>query len=280
MPGSFIVAELSCNHRGRISEALDLIHFAQVAGADAVKFQLFSPAEMADPETVLATGPWAGRNLRDLYREAETPASWMPMLFGAARGAGLIPFCSVTHPAGVTFLEPMEPAYYKVASFELTSLPLLRRLALTGKPVILSTGMASDPEIRRAIDTLHPCPVTLLHCVSAYPTPLTHANLPRIVDLRTNFGRPVGLSWHNRSPVGPMLAAAYGMTVLEVHLTASHAIPTLDDAFSYDPDEFAQLVRLVRDAEQLGCGDRAEVEAPQRGLRRPVDGGPRGAVLV
>lgn len=277
-PGSpcLIVAEVSCNHRGRFSEALDLVFLAHQAGADAVKFQHFDPLEMAPVGRVLDSGLWAGRELRDLYREAETPAGWLPSLFAQAEGLGLLAFSSVAHLAGADYLASIGAPCYKVASFELTAEPLLAHLSGKGLPVILSTGMASDPEIRRAIDLLYPCPVVLLHCVSAYPTPLSHANLPRIAELGQNFSRPVGLSWHNRSPAPPVVAAAFGIAVLEVHLTASHRNPTLDDTFSYDPGEFAQLVRLVRDAESLGCRNRAEVEAPQRALRRPAAGGPRG----
>lgn len=272
-----IVAELSCNHRGRFSEAVDLVRAAARAGADAVKFQLFDPEEMAGPDLMLTEGEWAGWRLRELYERAETPWTWLADLCEAADDLGLLAFTSVTAPASVTIANGLAIPCFKVASFELRSEPLLRALAAVGKPVILSTGMASDPEIRAAIDLLHPAPVVLLHCVSAYPTPLSHANLPRIAALQQNFARPVGLSWHNRSPVAPVIAAAHGLAVLEVHLTLDHDAPTLDDSFSYDPAEFAQLVRLVREAESLGCGNPAEVDGPQRRLRRPVTGGARGS---
>lgn len=276
-PGSrcLVVAELSCNHGGDLARARALIHAAHVAGADAVKLQTFDPEDMAPAGHVLADGTWKGRDLRDLYREAETPWAWHADLFAYARDLGLLAFSSATSVASAERLVALGVPCVKVASFELTHEPLLRRLATLGRPVILSTGMASDPEIRHALDLLHPVPVALLHCVSAYPTPLSHASLGRIGALRENFARPVGLSWHNTSLAGPVVAAAMGAAMVEVHLWDG-AGTTPDAAFSLLPHELARMVATIREVESLGAAPASEVDGPQRALRRPADGGPRG----
>lgn len=268
-----IIAELSCNHGGDFRRACDLVLTAAKAGCTAVKLQCFEAEEMATPGPLL-TGLWAGRDKLDLYREAETPQEWFRPLFDLAHLNGLTAFSSIVSPRGVDDLEAMGVPAYKVSSFELTDTHLLRYLSATGKPVYLSTGMASDPEIREALDALYPCDVTLLHCVSAYPCPLGAANIPNIGRLRQDFGRRVGLSWHNVSPVGPVAAVLEGAVAVEVHVR-DDGPDTLDAPFSYRPAELAQLVRLIREAEQLGSESPALWEGPQKLLRRPA-GGLRG----
>lgn len=269
-----ITAEISCNHAGDLRRALDLIGLAWANGADAVKFQHFTPAAMASPGATLMDGPWAGRNLRELYAEAETPDHWFPLLFQEAKTLGLIPFSSVVDLAGIEACALLGAPAFKVSSFELTDTVLLRSLVPYGKPVILSTGMASMPEVRDALDALYPLNVCLLHCVSAYPTPLEAANLDRIEELADQFPDcEVGLSWHNTSPVGP-ITVAQSIRLLEVHLR-DDGPDTLDAAFSYRPEEFGRLVRLVREAERLGSVARETVEGSSRKLRRPP-GGLRG----
>ena len=270
-----LTAEISCNHGVSPHRAMNLIRLAADCGADAVKFQHFTPAAMASAETTLTDGPWAGRNLRDLYAEAETPDAWFPHLFAEAKALGLIPFSSVVDTVGAEACALLGVPAFKVSSFELTDTTLLRSLRVYGKPVILSTGMASLPEIRDALDALYPLNVCLLHCVSAYPTPLEAANLGRIEEMAHQFPTcEIGLSWHNTSPVGPVTVAK-SIRLLEVHLR-DDGPDTLDAAFSYRPEEFRRLVQLVRDAERLGASvARETVEASSRRLRRPP-GGLRG----
>jgi sialic acid synthase SpsE len=272
---ALVVAELSANHGGSLDRAQRLIRAAHAAGADAIKLQTFDPEDMAPDGLVLRDGPWKGRALRDLYREAVTPWAWHADLFALARDLGMLAFSSATSVASAERLVTLGVPCVKVASFELTHEPLLRRLATLARPVLLSTGMASDPEIRQALDLLHPVPVVLLHCVSAYPVPLSHANLPRLAHLREAFARPVGLSWHNTSLAGPVVAAAMGAAVVEVHVQDGQGA-TPDGAFSLLPHELRRMVELMREVESLGSGFASEVDQPQRALRRPASGGARG----
>lgn len=269
-----IVAELSCNAAGDYDRARELVRLAAESGADAVKLQTFTPEAMAPAGVTLADGAWAGRDLVDLYREAQTPRAWHAPLLQQARDMGMLAFSTAATPADADFLAALGVPCFKVASFELTDTVLLKHLSTLGKPVLLSTGMATQPEIRAALDALHPAPVCLLHCVSAYPTPLEYANLHRIRELRENFGREVGLSWHNVSAAGPAVGVLCGASVLEVHLR-DDGPATLDADFSMRPAEFDGMVRLIRDMESLGAKDVRAIDGPQRALRRPP-GGKRG----
>lgn len=272
----FIIAELSANHAGDYERARELVRLAAECNADAVKLQTFTPEAMAPAGVTLTDGAWAGRELVDLYREAETPRAWHAALLQYARDLGMLAFSTAATPADADFLAALGVPCFKVASFELTDTVLLKHLSTLGKPVLLSTGMATQPEIRAALDALYPVPVCLLHCVSAYPTPLDYANLHRIDDLRENFGRDVGLSWHNVSAAGPAVAVSRGCAVLEVHIR-DDGPETLDADFSMRPPQFAAMVALIRDIEALGARDVREIDGPQRALRRPP-GGKRGAL--
>jgi len=279
-----IVAELSANHLGHLDRALEIIEAAAAAGASAVKFQTFTPEQMAEPGVVIQSGPWAGREALDLYREAHTPREWHGPLFARARELGIVAFSSVFHPDDVDFLETLGCPMYKIASFEINDLPLIRRAARTGKPVIISTGMASLEEIELAAAVVE-CAysprghLTLLKCTSAYPARPNDAHLATMMDMRNRIGCEVGLSDHTLGIGVAVAAAALGATMIEKHLTLARSDGGPDAAFSMEPDEFVQMVtECRRAAEAVGevCYGPSAAEAPYLGLRRPP-GGKRAA---
>jgi pseudaminic acid synthase len=254
----FIVAELSANHRQEIDTALALVRAAREAGADAVKLQTYTPDTLTiacDSELfrIGAGSLWAGRTLHALYGEAYTPWDWHPRLFDEARALGLECFSTPFDAAAVALLEQLGAPAHKIASFEAVDLPLLRTVAATGKPVILSTGMATVEEIAEAVATLRHggCPdLVLLKCTSAYPAPPAEMNLRTIPDLARRFDVLAGLSDHTLTAEVPIAAVALGATVVEKHLTLSRAAGGPDAAFSLEPPEFAAMVRGIRVAEQ------------------------------
>ena len=243
-PSPFIVAEMSANHLGSRARAMEIIAAASWAGADAVKFQTWSPGTMCVDETYrLAGGPWNGRRLSDLYAEAWTPWEWHKPMFDWVRSAGMIPFSAAFDRESVDFLESLNVDRHKVASFELTDLPLIRYMASKGKPMILSTGMATRDEIAAAIDAADRAPDTLvLKCTSAYPADASDANL----DTHTGWG--CGLSDHSQGIGVAVAAAALGYTYIEKHLTLSRADGGPDAGFSMEPAEFKQMVTECRRA--------------------------------
>lgn len=242
----FIVAEISSNHNGSLYRAIELVEAAAKAGADAVKFQTFKPESMvADESYVIEDGPWKGRKLIDLYRKAYTPWEWHPILFQKARELDMIPFSSPFDAEAVDFLETLNCPMYKIASFELGDFDLIRKAASTGKPLIISTGMAWLDEIEEAVGSAIKagcCDITLLKCTSAYPAPISDADLATIADMRMRTGCEIGISDHTLGTVVSVTAVAFGVTVIEKHLTLSRADGGLDAAFSMEPHEFAQLV--------------------------------------
>jgi N-acetylneuraminate synthase len=251
----FIIAELSGNHQGELARALALIDAAKAAGADAVKLQTYT----ADTLTLdhdgapfrLSEGPWAGRTLHDLYREAATPWAWHAALFAHARRLGLIVFSAPFDPTAVAFLESFDPPAYKIASFELVDLPLIAVAARCRRPMILSTGLASGDEVAEAVATARGAgcdQLLLLHCVSGYPTPPGEANLRRLSELAAGFAVPCGLSDHTLGTAVAVAAVALGACVIEKHLTLARADGGPDAGFSLEPDEFARLSRDCRDA--------------------------------
>ena len=247
-----IVAELSGNHQGSLGQALNLVRAAKAAGADAVKLQTLNPDTITlkngpNEHFRIKGGPWDGRHLYDLYKETQIPREWHHQLFMEGRRLGLKVFSTPFTPDDVDFLETLDCPIYKVASFEITDLPLIKRIARTGKPVIISTGMASLAEVMRVEQ--HFWDVTLLHCISEYPSPLEHANLGRLNDLKP-ICQDVGLSDHSMSPLPAVLAVGMGAKVIEKHLCLSRAAGGPDSGFSLEPSEFAEMVRMVRDAEK------------------------------
>ena len=257
-----IVAELSANHGGSLARALEITEAAARAGAQALKLQTFTAdtltLDASAPEFRLdhPESPWKGQTLHALYAEAHTPWEWHAPLFARARELGMVCFSSPFDETAVDFLEALGAPAYKIASFENVHLPLIRKCASTGKPLILSTGMASIAELSEAVATAREAgckQLVLLKCTSAYPAPARGANLRTLPHMRELFACEVGLSDHTLG-IGVALAAiAHGATLIEKHLTLRRSDGGLDAAFSLEPEELACLVRESVNAwESLG----------------------------
>ena len=270
----WICAEISANHNGSLSRAMGIIGAAKKAGASAVKTQLYDPVRLAEARggtaKIMESGPWDGRTLLDLYTEAHTPREWFPELFAFAKDIGITLFSSVFDIESVDYLEDLGAPAHKIASFELTNLPLIRRVAQTRKPIILSTGMASWSDVQTAVNQVRSVDFALLHCVSAYPCPVGSANLKRIDHLRGwgNTKYEIGFSDHTHGNTAAICAVALGASILEKHLTISRQDTGPDALFSAEPHEFADYVRATHDAWLAVHGTPSEdVEAPYRNLR-------------
>lgn len=276
----YIVAELSANHRQDYDQALRLLECAKQSGADAVKIQTYTPDTItldSDREWFQIKGTiWAGKKLHQLYEDAYTPWEWQPKLKQAADRMDLDFFSSAFDFTAVDFLEEMDIPVYKVASFELVDIPLLKRIAHTGKPVILSTGMASLSEIEEAVTTLkiEGCnDIILLKCTSAYPSPYSEMNLTTIPNLAHTFNVPVGLSDHTLGHIAAVAAVALGACLVEKHMTLDRSIPGPDSAFSLEPREFKHMVESIRETEvALGniCYEPGEKQLTSRVFRRSL----------
>lgn len=268
-----IVAEISANHNGSLDNAVRLIYAAKAAGADAVKLQTYRPDSITidhdGPGFVIDNGPWQGRRLYDLYRDAMTPWGWHAPLFDCAHEIGIECFSSPFDRDAVDLLAGLNCPAYKIASFEIIDLELIRHAACQRRPMIISTGMASEDEIADALGAARDAAsVTLLHCVSDYPAEPKDAHLQRIRALRMRFGVPVGLSDHTLGIVVPIAAAALGATMIEKHLTLRRSDGGPDSAFSLEPLEFKMMVQAVREAAvAAAAGSPPE---PYRGLRRSL----------
>jgi N-acetylneuraminate synthase len=276
----YVIAELSGNHNGKLERALLLMDAAKQAGADAVKLQTYT----ADTITIDHDGPgftiegglWNGRRLHELYREAHTPWEWHPALFEHARKIGIACFSSPFDPSAIDLLEGLDAPAYKIASFEIVDLPLIRYAARTGKPLIISTGMAAADEIAEAAAAAREAGVggiALLHCVSGYPTPAEEMNLSRIAALAARYDCPIGLSDHTLGTDVPVAATALGAAIIEKHVTLTRADGGPDAAFSLEPPELAALVSGVRTAHAaLGRADygRAPSEQANMSFRRSL----------
>ena len=277
---TYIIAEMSANHNQDFSQAVKIIEVAKEIGADAIKLQTYTPDTLTidcDGEFFQIRGTlWDGRTLYDLYNEAYMPWDWQPKLKGIADGLGLDLFSTAYDDTAVDFLETMGVPAYKIASFENVDLPLLRRIAQTGKPIIMSTGMATLAEIDEAVRTIREAggnQLALLKCTSAYPAPPEEMNLRTIPHLAEAFGVPVGLSDHTLDISVPVAAVVLGACIIEKHFTLSRSTPGPDSAFSLEPPEFKAMVEAVRTAEkalgkvQYGVTER---EASSRVFRRSL----------
>lgn len=253
----YVIAEVSANHHQDFDQAVKIVCAAKDAGADAVKLQTYT----ADTMTIASSSGefrvqgtmWDGRNLYDLYREAYTPWEWQPRLKRAANDLGLDLFSTPFDATAVDFLEEMDVPAYKLASFELVDLPLIEKMARTGKPMIMSTGMSTADEIEESVQTARLAgagEIALLKCTSAYPAPPDEMNLRTIPELARRFGVPVGLSDHTLGTAVPVAAVALGACIIEKHLTLSRLEPGPDSAFSLEPHEFKAMVDAVRVAEK------------------------------
>ena len=245
----FIVAEMSANHLGDLDRAMKIVEAAADAGADAIKLQTWTPGAMCiSPDYRLGKGPWAGYTLKRLYEIAHTPWEWHKPIFDYARILGLVPFSAAFDRESVDFLETLGVDRHKVASFELVDLPLIRYMASKGKPMILSTGMATEKEVWEAMSCAYEvtdAPVTLLKCTSAYPADATDANL-RTIELIMGSGW--GLSDHTIGVGVACAAAGLGAVMIEKHLTLARSDGGPDAGFSMEPHELKQLVVECRRA--------------------------------
>ena len=254
----YIIAELSANHGQNFDHAVRLIEAAKVAGANAIKLQTYTAETLTlncdRPEFRVGGGTlWDGRTLYDLYSEAYTPWDWHPQLKNMANRLGLDLFSSPFDPTAVDFLEHMGVPAYKVASFELVDIPLIEQIARTGKPLIMSTGMASLAEISDAVEAARQAgahAIALLKCTSSYPAAPEEMNLRTIPHLAEAFQVPAGLSDHTRGVAIPIAAVALGACIIEKHFTLSRSEPGPDSVFSLEPHEFKAMVDGVRMAEK------------------------------
>jgi len=277
----YIVAELSANHNQDFEQAVALIHAAKEAGADAVKLQTYTADTLtiqSDKEYFRVSGGtlWDGHTLYDLYSEAYTPWEWQTKLKEIADDIGIDLFSTAFDPTAVDFLEQMGVPVHKVASFEIVDIPLIEKMARTGKPLIISTGMATLGEIEEAVHAARCAGATqiaLLKCTSAYPAPPEEMNLRTIPHLADAFSVPVGLSDHTLGIAAPVAAVVLGACIVEKHFTLSRDIPGPDSAFSLEPHEFKAMVEAIRTVEKTlgkvhyGVSER---EARSRVFRRSL----------
>jgi pseudaminic acid synthase len=254
----FIIAELSANHNQSLDVALETIKAAKRVGADAIKFQTYT----ADTITIdsrnldfkLTQGTiWDGKYLYDLYQEAYTPWEWHKALFEEAEKQGLIFFSSPFDPTAVDFLETLNVPAYKIASFEITDIPLIEYVASKGKPIIISTGIATQEDIELALEACHRMgnnQVALLKCTSSYPAPIEEANMIMIKDIAERYRVITGLSDHTIGSTVPVVATCFGAKIIEKHFILDRSIGGPDASFSMDEMEFCAMVNAVREAEQ------------------------------
>jgi N,N'-diacetyllegionaminate synthase len=266
----YIVAEAGSNHNGNYEQALRLIDAAVEAGADAVKFQHFKAARLYPRSAGESDYLKTSRSIYDIIHDMETPDAWVPRLAEYCRERGIAFLSSPFDEASADLLEPYVPAF-KVASYEMTHVPLLRHIAHKGKPLIVSTGTATLAEVLHSVEVIQAAgndQIILLQCTARYPTPLEDVNARAVVALREATGLPTGLSDHSRDPiVAPMTAVALGACLIEKHFTLSNRLPGPDHKFAVEPLELKDLVRRVRETEQaLGHG-RKEVLAAEEELR-------------
>ena len=255
---TFIIAEMSANHLQKYDNAVKLIKAAKEAGADAIKLQTYTPDTMTidcDNEyfQIKQGTLWDGQSFYQLYKNAYTPWEWQPRLKEIAESEGLICFSSAFDKTAVDFLEEINVPAYKIASFEITDILLIEYVASKGKPVIISTGIATLSDIEEAVNACKKMgnnQIALLKCVSAYPTPLEDVNLRTILNLAETFKTVVGLSDHTLGISVPIASIALGSSIIEKHLTLDRSLGGPDAAFSSEPEEFKAMVKSVREVER------------------------------
>lgn len=274
----YVIAEISANHLGSLPAAIELVEAAAEAGADAIKLQHYTPETItvrSDHPDFRASGGtlWDGRQLADLYAEAMTPWDWTDDLAAAAQRAGITWFSTPFDRSAVDFLMRYDVAAFKIASFELIDLPLIRYVADMAKPVIMSTGMATADEIDDAVVAAAAAESALLRCNSGYPAIAAEMDLRAIPFMVDRWNRPVGLSDHTHGSTAAIAAVALGACIIEKHLTLRRSDGGPDAAFSAEPEEFAALVSSVRDAHAALGGPRfgpSDREVPNRAFRRSI----------
>ena len=288
-----VVAELSANHGGRIERALETISAAKKAGAHAIKLQTYSPETMTIDcdldDFIINEGLWAGYKLYDLYKEAQTPFEWHKQMFEHARNIDITCFSTPFDESAVDLLENLGVPAYKIASFEVTDLPLIKYVASTKKPMILSTGMANYEEIEEMVQTARDggcADIIVLHCISSYPAPVDQSNLMTIPDLRKKLGVHIGLSDHSLTNTVSVAAIALGAVMVEKHFVVDREEVGPDTPFSIDPKDLQCLVRETKEA-FLSLGhagyDQKPAEKQNIKFRRSlyfVENLPAGAIVT
>ena len=251
----YIIAELSANHNGSLERALSTIDKAKLCGADAVKLQTYTADAMTIdcdlPDFMIKGGLWDGYKLYDLYKSAQTPYEWHEAIFAHAKKIGITIFSTPFDETAVDLLEKLDAPAYKIASFEIVDLPLIRYVAKTKKPIIISTGMASEEEINEAVKTAqeHGCKqIALLHCISSYPAPIDQANIKQIPNLARRFNVISGLSDHTLGTTASVTAIAQGASLIEKHFTLNRKDKGPDSEFSLEPEELKKLCKDAKDA--------------------------------
>lgn len=255
--GVFIIAELSANHNGSLETALETIKAAKRAGADAIKLQTYTADTMTincDKEDFVIKGTiWEGKNLYKLYQEACTPWEWHEELFRVAKEESLLCFSSPFDKTAVDFLENLNTPAYKIASFEITDIPLIEYAASKGKPIIISTGIATHEDIELALDACYRMgnkDIALLKCTSSYPAPIDEANLIMVKEMAERYGVITGLSDHTMGSTVPIVATALGAKIIEKHFILDRSVGGPDASFSMNEEEFTTMVKAVREAEE------------------------------
>lgn len=254
---TYIIAEMSANHAGSKERAKEIIHAAKEAGADCIKIQTYTPdtitIDCSNECFRINKGLWDGENLYKLYGKAYTPWEWQGELKEEAEKIGIDFLSTPFDNTAVDFLESIGLEFYKIASFELVHIPLIKYIASKGKPIIMSTGMGSAEEIQEAVDAIRSCGndrICLLRCASAYPAISDSMNLKTMVDMKERFRVPVGLSDHSMGHIGAVAAVAMGASVIEKHFCISRDIENPDSAFSMEPAEFKEMVDAIRTVEK------------------------------
>jgi len=269
----FIIAELSANHNGSLETAIETIRAAKRAGANAIKFQTYTADTItidSKKEDFLIKGTiWEGRNLHDLYSEAFTPWEWHEQLFAVAKEEGLECFSSPFDPTAVELMESLNVPAYKIASFEITDIPLIELVASKGKPIIISTGIAELEDIELAIDACERMgneDIALLKCTSSYPAPIDEANMIMVKDFAERFNMIVGLSDHTIGSTAPVVATCFGAKIIEKHFILDRSIGGPDASFSMNESEFTEMVKAVREAEKaIGKVDYSLTDKQKKG---------------
>lgn len=253
----FIIAELSANHNQKIDIAIETIKAAKRAGADCIKLQTYTADTLtinSNKEDFIIKGTiWSGKNYYSLYQEAYTPWEWHKQLFEVAKEEDLICFSSPFDKSAVDFLENLSVPAYKIASFEITDIPLIEYIASKGKPVIISTGIANIEDIELALDAckrMKNNQIALLKCTSSYPAPIEEANLSMIKDMNNRFGLITGLSDHTLGATVPIAATALGAKIIEKHFILDRSIGGPDSSFSMNEPEFTEMVKAIRETEK------------------------------
>lgn len=269
----FIIAELSANHNGSLDNALATIKAAKRAGADCIKIQTYTADTItldSDKEDFVIKGTiWDGKKLHTLYQEAYTPWEWHEEIYRAAAAEGLICFSSPFDHTAVDLLESLNSPAYKIASFEITDIPLIEYVASKGKPVIISTGIAQEEDIELALDACHRMgnyDIALLKCTSSYPAPIEEANMCMVKDLAERYQVISGLSDHTLGSTVPIVATVFGAKIIEKHFIIDRAIGGPDASFSMNEAEFTVMVKAVREAEKaIGVVDYHLTEKQAKG---------------